>query len=87
MTTRYESTPPHWDEELQRIEAHARHIVSHHKATAVLGVAVDDERKRDYFVPRLTKLLEHDWARYLTFRVVPIEGGEPIELTARERDA
>ena len=72
--------PPHWDDELRNIESHARHLVTHHKATAVLGVAVDDERKRDYFVPRLRKILENDWARHLTFRVVPMMGGAVMEL-------
>lgn len=76
-----EPTPaPHWDEELRRIETHAQHLVTHHKATAVLAVTVDDVRKRDYFVPRLRAILEHGWARYLTFRVVPMLGGEMIEL-------
>ncbi len=76
-------TPPHWDVELQRIEDHARHLALAHKATAVLGVAVDDERKRDYFVPRLQKLLdENTWAQHLTFRVVPMNGSEPRELCA-----
>lgn len=72
----------HWDEELRKIESHARHMVTYHKATAVLLVAVDDERKRDYFVPRLRKMLaDNDWARHLTFRVVPIMGGAAIDLT------
>ena len=63
--------PERWDEELRKIEAHARHIVTHHKATAVLGVAGDDEEKRDYFVPRLRKILANDWAKYLTFAWCP----------------
>lgn len=71
-----------WDEEIRRIADGARHLVTHHKATAVIGVAVDDERKRDYFAPRLCEILAHGWARYLTFRVVPMMGGEPIELKA-----
>lgn len=76
--------PPHWDIELGRIEEGARHHALAHKATAVIGVAVDDERKRDYFVPRLRKMLdENTWARHLTFRVIPMTG-EPVELKAEQ---
>ena len=64
---------------------HAQHVALAHKATAIIGVAVDDEQKRDYFVPRLRKILEHTWARYLTFRVVPMLGGTPIDIK-REND-
>jgi hypothetical protein len=72
--------PPHWDVELQRLESHAQHVASH-KATAVIGVAVDDDRKRDYFVPRLQQILnDHAWAQSLTFRVVPVMGGTPVDL-------
>ena len=75
--------PAHWDLELQKIEKHAQHLALAHKATALLGVAVDDEQKRDYFVPRLQKILDDNtWARYLTFRIVPMMGGAPIELRA-----
>jgi hypothetical protein len=75
--------PVHWDAELAAIESHARHLALAHKATATLGVAVDDERKRDYFVPRLQKMLDDNtWARHLTFRVVPLFGGAPIDITA-----
>ena len=74
----------HWDDELRNIETHARHLVTHHKATAVIGIAVDDERKRDYFVPRLRTICANEWARYLTFRVIPMLGGAPIEVTWTE---
>ena len=71
----------HWDEELSRVEAHAQHVALAHKATAVIGVAVDDERKRDYFVPRLQKIVDdHTWSAHLTFRVVPMNGGEVVEV-------
>lgn len=73
-----------WDIEIARLEEHARHVALSHKATAVLGVAVDDAEKRDYFVPRLQRILnENTWARHLTFKVVPMLGGEFMELTAR----
>lgn len=81
MTSR-SKIPPHWDLELRRIEESALHMVTQHKATAIFAVAVDDERKRDYFVPRLRQILKKEWARHLTFRVVPIMGGEPLELKA-----
>lgn len=72
--------PPHWDEELRRIAIRAKEFAEI-KPDAVLGVAVDDERKRDYFVPRLQKILDdHAWANRLTFRVVPVMGGEFIDL-------
>lgn len=78
------TTPGHWDAEIAGIEHHARHHATHHKATAILGVAVDDERKRDYFVPRLQKILdENTWARHITFRVVPMQG-QPVDLTAKD---
>lgn len=78
------TTPPHWDTELQRVEEHARHIAIGHKATAKLGVAVDDERKRDYFVPRLQKIVDENmWAAHLTFRVVPMNGSASIDVTRR----
>jgi hypothetical protein len=81
-----DAVPEHWDEELERIETHARHIVTHHKATAVIGVAVDDNRKRDYFIPRLQAILRHEWARHLTFRVVPVLGGTSVDLTEGARE-
>lgn len=73
----------HWDAEIQRIQDHAQHLALAHKATAVMGVAVDDAAKRDYFIPRLQRILDqHTWARHLTFRVVPMNGDSVIELTA-----
>ena len=76
----------HWDIEIATIEKHARHLATHHKATATVGVAVDDERKRDYFVPRLQKILdENTWARHITFRVVPMTGTY-VDLTATSRE-
>lgn len=79
------SAPPHWDIEIARIKDGAFHHVAFHKATAVMAVAVDDEGKRDYFVPRLQKILdENTWAKHLTFRVVPMSGGI-VELRARVR--
>ena len=45
-------TPAAWDAELARLEEHIRHFVTHKPAGRV-GVAVDDDLKRDYFVPRL----------------------------------
>jgi hypothetical protein len=72
-----------WDAELEVIANRTRHMVTHHKATVVIAVAVDDERKRDYFVPRLQKILdEQTWARYVTFRVVPMVG-QYVELRAK----
>ncbi len=48
----------------------------------MIGVAVDDETKRDYFVPRLQKILDNnDWAKGLTFRIVPMRGAT-IDLKA-----
>ena len=77
------NAPAHWDTELQRIEQHARHLALSHKATAVVAVAVDDARKRDYFLPRLQRMLDqHTWARYLTIRVVPVLGGDVHDLRA-----
>jgi hypothetical protein len=74
-------TPPQWDEEIRRIEKHAAHFATAHKATATMAVAVDDERKRDYFVPRLQKIIDNNtWAAHLTFRVVPVNGSAPIEV-------
>lgn len=76
--------PAHWDLELRRIEETAQHMVTHHKATAQIGVAVDDERKRDYFVPRLQAILDgNTWARHITFRVVPMNGAGYVDLAAR----
>lgn len=75
------SHPPHWDEELTQVEIHAQHLALAHKATAVCGVAVDDERKRDYFVPRLQKIVdEQTWAAHLTFRVVPMDGAAAVDV-------
>ena len=49
--------------------------------TADDGVAVDDERKRDYFVPRLQKIVdEQTWAVHLTFRVVPMDGAAAVDV-------
>jgi hypothetical protein len=74
----------HWDAEIAGIEKHARHLATHHKANAVIAVAVDDNDKRDYFVPRLqTILAENTWARYITFRVVPMVG-QTIELKIKD---
>ena len=71
----------HWDREIEKVELHARHWALAHKATAVFGVAVDDERKRDYFVPRLQRIVdENTWARHVTFRVVPIDGAAPVDV-------
>ena len=53
------------------------------KGQPFVVVAVDDEAKRDYFLPRLQAILDgHTWARHLTFRVVPVMGGEPVDLRA-----
>jgi len=69
----------HWDAEIQKIETHSKHLVTH-KPDAMIGIAVDDERKRDYFVPRLQKILDANaWAKGLTFRIVPMVGS-PIDL-------
>lgn len=79
------SNPPHWDEEIARIKAHAAHLATAHNATMVMGVAVDDERKRDYFVLRLQAIVDNEtWARHLTFRVVPMLGGAPVDVRRRE---
>lgn len=76
-----------WDEQIERLKAHARHVALSHKHNAVAGVAVDNERKRDYFVPRLQAILDTEfWAEDLTFRIVPMMGGEPIELRRRAPD-
>lgn len=73
----------HWDAEIAAIEERTRHMVTHHKATAIIGVAVDDERKRDYFAPRLQKILDENiWARHITFRVVPM-AGQHVDVTAQ----
>lgn len=76
------AVPSHWDEEIERVKQHARHLAES-QPTAVVGVAVDDERKRDYFVPRLRAIFAEPWAVGLTFKVVPMLGGEPT-LQARE---
>lgn len=75
--------PAHWDQEIERIKQHASHLATAHKATMVCGVAVDNEAKRDYFIPRLQAILdEHTWAKHLTFRVVPMNGAKHVDLTA-----
>lgn len=62
-----------WDQEIELIIAKTQHMVTHHKATAMIGIAVDDAKKRDYFVSRLQKVLnENEWARHITFRIVPM---------------
>jgi hypothetical protein len=75
----------HWDVEIARIEVHARHFALT-KPSAIMGVAVDDETKRDYFVPRLQRILDDNaWARHLTFRVVPVNGADSIDVTTNVR--
>lgn len=77
------SHPPHWDEELRRIGIRAKEIAEI-KPDARMGVAVDDERKRDYFIPRLQKILDDNaWADRLIFSVIPVLSGEPIDLRRR----
>lgn len=69
----------HWDAEIARVEEHTRRMFAN--CARRIGVAVDDERKRDYFMPRLQKILdENDWARNITFRIVPMVG-RSVDLT------
>jgi hypothetical protein len=69
--------PPHWDLELDRVLAGARGA----KPDALIGVAVDDVRKRDYFVQVLqTAVNRNAWAERLTFRVTPMLGGSFVDV-------
>ena len=83
LSPRWDLSAQHWDEELRRVGIRAKELAEV-KPDALIAVAVDDERKRDYFVPRLQKILDdNEWAARITFRVVPVNGGAYNDLTRR----
>lgn len=75
-------TPEAWDAELKKIEAGLPQIVAR-KPNATIGVAVDDDLKRDYFVPRLQEMLDRNpYLSRATISVIPMTGTH-IDLRAR----
>lgn len=69
-----------WDREIERVVAGAQ-VVAAQKPDAKIAVAVDDERKRDYFVPRLRKVVNgSSWAERVTFCVAPMLGGAAVNV-------
>jgi hypothetical protein len=80
MMTVPDDTRPEWDARLAMIETNAQRVVARYVG-AVLGIAVEDEGTRDYFVSRLQAIVDtHEWARDLTFRVVPVDRGDPVDV-------
>ncbi len=73
-----DQTPEEWYRQIEAI-ATATPAIQRGNPDAVVGVAVDDARKRDYFVPHLQRLLNHHrWT--VTFRVVPMNGDASVDL-------
>ena len=69
-----------WEQQLQRVIEGAK-VLAQTTPGAVVGVTVDDARKRDFFVARLQRTVDaQDWTKDITLKVIPLLGGDPIEI-------
>ncbi len=72
-----------WDDQIRVIEEKAPEVFRI-KPDAIIGVAVDDAEKRDYFMPRLQAMLNRH-QRTGTFRIIVMSGEPAIFLRARTK--
>ncbi len=70
-----------WDDEIAAIVSTAPKIF-HAKPEATIGIFVDDLTKRDYFMPRIQKMMTAgQWTGMI--RIVPMNGDPVVYLRAR----
>ena len=71
----------HWDLEIAKIGERLPDIFRN-KPDAAVGVAVDDAKKRDYFVPRLQRLMnERQFPG--TLCVIPVNNDPAVDVRAQ----